>query len=284
MHHAQAQPLRVRQARQLAERFFLRRPRQAGLEPDQVERAAVGVLLAQLHHGVRRAAGARVAQPDRLERAEAQRVLAARGQLLDRQAALEVRHVARRGVGFEAFGLVLGQRAQVVDEAQVGLAVERDVEVVVAVALVVARLAVHRVQVERVERRRSARPRRSSAAARRPSASIAAASGSDGQRPAGDRSPRRLGGIARHLFAPDLDVGQRREARGSTSALNRSRSTASAPPAGTAASRADVTISESSRASSSLSSPTAFSSAAPRSELRAHQLRQRRRCGGPARA
>ena len=55
--------------------------------------------------------------------------------------------------------------------------------------------------------------------------------------------------------------------RDSTNAAKRARSTASAPPAGTAHSRADVMMSDPSRASSSLSRPTAFSSAAPRNEL-----------------
>ncbi len=52
-----------------------------------------------------------------------------------------------------------------------------------------------------------------------------------------------------------------------TVALKRSRSTASAPPAGTFVSSAAVRMSEPPRRSSSFKSPTALASAAPRSEL-----------------
>ena len=53
------------------------------------------VLAPQLHHGVRPLPGARIGQPDRLHRPERQRLLAALGHHLDRQAALEVAHAPR---------------------------------------------------------------------------------------------------------------------------------------------------------------------------------------------
>ena len=60
---------------------------------DQVPHLPRPVLAAELHHRVRLAAGARIGQADRLHRAEAERLPAAPGHLLDRQAALEVGHL-----------------------------------------------------------------------------------------------------------------------------------------------------------------------------------------------
>ena len=95
------------------------------------------------------APGARIAQTDGLERPEAQRVLAAIGHLFDRQAALEVRRRARlRSPWADGASSVRRSRTS----CSVLLAVERNVEIVVAVALVVARLAVHLRFVDRIGR------------------------------------------------------------------------------------------------------------------------------------
>ena len=80
------------------------------LEADQVPHLARPVLPPELHHRVRLAAGARIGQADRLHRAEAQRLAAAARHLLDRQAALEVRHLV------ELVAVVLVGREQRVDE------------------------------------------------------------------------------------------------------------------------------------------------------------------------
>ena len=117
---------------------------EAGLEADQVPHLARLVLTAQLHRRVRLAAGSRVVQADRLHRAEPQRLAAALRHLLDRQAALEVRHL----VELVAVKLVGGR--QRVDERFVLFARQRRVEVVVAVALAPARLGVEHVVIERL--------------------------------------------------------------------------------------------------------------------------------------
>ena len=61
------------------------------------------VVLAELNRGIRLAAGTRIDEPDRLHRTEAQRVDAARGHHLDRQAPFEelrlVELVQRRALG-----------------------------------------------------------------------------------------------------------------------------------------------------------------------------------------
>jgi hypothetical protein len=152
VHDAVTEPLRVREPRQTSERFALRRPRQARLKADQVEGAAGDGLFAQLHDGVGGHARHGVAQADGFHRPEAQHVVAAVGHLLDRQATLEVRRTAGGGVGLELLGLVARQFSQVAHEPRVLLAVERNVEVVVAVAPLVARLAIHLRLVERVGR------------------------------------------------------------------------------------------------------------------------------------
>ena len=60
------------------------------LKSDQVVGIGAQIFLAQLHHRIRNASGARIFQSDRLHGAEAQRVAAAPRDLFDRQAALEV--------------------------------------------------------------------------------------------------------------------------------------------------------------------------------------------------
>ena len=62
---------------------------QVGLEADQVVQRAGQVILAQLDHRMRPAAGARIAQPDRAHRAIGQGLHIARGQHFHRQAAFE---------------------------------------------------------------------------------------------------------------------------------------------------------------------------------------------------
>ena len=106
------------------------------LETHQVEALGAQVLLAELHARIRAPAGARIGQPHRLHRAEAQRVAAAPRDLLDRQAGFEVAGVVLGDVGGDAGG---GQ--QFVDEALVLLAVERAIEIVVRIVggLAVAR-------------------------------------------------------------------------------------------------------------------------------------------------
>src|SRR5437016_10103748 len=98
---------------------------------------------------MRPAAGARIAQPDRLHRAEAQRVEAARRHDFDRQAALEIR---RPLLPLMEFGLVPGQQCG--DEGLVFGLVERTVYVIRDTAawpfLIVARLKPGLVKIDRV--------------------------------------------------------------------------------------------------------------------------------------
>ena len=60
------------------------------LEADQIVGIGAQVFLAQLHYGIGRLADARIAEPDWLHGAEAQRISAASCDLLDRQAGFEV--------------------------------------------------------------------------------------------------------------------------------------------------------------------------------------------------
>ena len=89
MHHAEADELGVLEAGNHRQHARLLAPLQLRLEADQAEVVAGEVVLPQLHDGVRRAAGARIDQADRLHRAEPQRVAAAMRHHLDRQAPLE---------------------------------------------------------------------------------------------------------------------------------------------------------------------------------------------------
>ena len=85
-----AQEARVFQAGNQAQHARLLAELEMVLEADQVVAVGAQVLLAQLHHGPGRLAGARIAQAHRLHGAEAQRVAAAAGQHLDGQAAFEI--------------------------------------------------------------------------------------------------------------------------------------------------------------------------------------------------
>src|SRR6202012_1161463 len=87
---AQPRELRVLQAGDGAEQAHLLAVLQLGLEADDVPQRAERIVLAQLHHRPRPLAGARIAQADRLHRAEAQALWPGRGDHLDRLAALEV--------------------------------------------------------------------------------------------------------------------------------------------------------------------------------------------------
>ena len=138
VHHAQPQPLRVREPGQLAERLFLRRPRQPRLKADQVEALPSTFFVAQLHDRVGRFAGARIAQADRFERTEAQRVLAARRPSPRSADSLRSKRVSLRNLWLVARSSVRRSAMQL----RVLRSIERNVEIVVAVALFVARLAV----------------------------------------------------------------------------------------------------------------------------------------------
>ena len=66
MHHAVAHELRIAQPRYHSEHALLLRKLQVRLEPDEVEQRLFRIFGAQLHHGPRAVAGARVTQADRL--------------------------------------------------------------------------------------------------------------------------------------------------------------------------------------------------------------------------
>ena len=87
--HPEAHELGALEARDHPEHALLLAPLELGLEADQRVVARGQVVLAQLHDGVRAAAGARIDEADRLHRPEAQGLLAAARHHLDRQAALE---------------------------------------------------------------------------------------------------------------------------------------------------------------------------------------------------
>ena len=112
---------------------------QLGLEADDIVERAQRVVLPELNHRMRPAAGARVGEAHGLHRPEAERVAAAGRHDLDRQAALEI---GRARLPFLELGL-LG-REQRVDEGRVLPGVHRAVDVVGTRAagpgLVVARL------------------------------------------------------------------------------------------------------------------------------------------------
>ena len=136
MNLAEAHELGAFEARDQAQNPRLLAESQVVLESHQVVAVGAQVLLAQLHHGVRPAPGARIDQSHRLHGAEAQRLAAAPRQLFDGQAGFEIRRLVFRDMGRHALA---GE--QRVEEALVLLAVERAVDVVVGA---VERLAVAR--------------------------------------------------------------------------------------------------------------------------------------------
>ena len=140
---------RILQAGNGAEDAHLLAVFQFGLETDHVEQRAEFVVLAQLHDCVGLDAGAaRIGQAERLHRAVAQRLAAALGHHLDRQAAVEI---GRRRFPIVEFGFIAGD--QCVDEGVVLFARQRAIDVVGAGAaragLVVARLEPGLLEVDR---------------------------------------------------------------------------------------------------------------------------------------
>ena len=91
MNLAEAEKLGLLQARNHAQDAGLLAELQMVLKADQVEAIGAQIFLAELHSGLGAAAGARIDQSHGLHGAEAQRVAAAAGQFLDRQAGFEVR-------------------------------------------------------------------------------------------------------------------------------------------------------------------------------------------------
>jgi hypothetical protein len=124
VNESEAHELGLLEARHQAEDAGLLAPLQLRLTPDEAEMVRGEVVLAQLQHRVRPAAGARVHQAHRLHRTEAQRVLPAFRHHLDRQAPLEelllLEVVDRRALGMDE---------RLVEDAVLGL-VEGAVQVV----------------------------------------------------------------------------------------------------------------------------------------------------------
>ena len=106
MHLAHAGETAPFQARNQAQDFLLPSPLDVGLEAHEVVQRGGRVVLAELHHGVRTAPGARIPEADRPHGAEGQGVLAAAGQDLNRQAAFEVAFQVGIGLGQ---GVALGR-------------------------------------------------------------------------------------------------------------------------------------------------------------------------------
>ena len=103
MHHAEAHELGVLEPRDQPQHARLVAPLDLRLEADEAPVVARERVLTQLHDGVRTAPGARIGEPHRLHRPEAQRVAAPMRHDLDRQAAFEegglVEIVHRRRLG-----------------------------------------------------------------------------------------------------------------------------------------------------------------------------------------
>src|SRR5690242_1946561 len=93
------------------------------LKADEVPHATRAILLTKLHDGIRIAPGARITEPDRLERTEAERVAPSARHLLDRHAPLEVRRF------IELVAVMLIGLDQRIDERLVLLAREWTVEI-----------------------------------------------------------------------------------------------------------------------------------------------------------
>ena len=89
MHHAEAHELCLLEARNQPQHARLSAPFDLRLEADEAEVIAGEIVLPQLHGGVGLPSGARIDQPDRLHRTEAERVVAAMRHHLDRQTAFE---------------------------------------------------------------------------------------------------------------------------------------------------------------------------------------------------
>src|ERR1022692_2739789 len=129
MNLTEAEELRMFQSRNHAQDAGLLAELQMVLEADQVEAIGAQVFLAELHGGPGTAARARIDQSHGLHGAEAQRIAAAAGEFLDRQASFEIGHgfigQICRDVGGDGLG---GQQG--VHERFVLRAVEGAVEVI----------------------------------------------------------------------------------------------------------------------------------------------------------
>ena len=135
VHLAEPHPLRLLQAWYARrEDPLLLRPGQAGLEAHQVPRRPGHVLAPELHHGVRPPPGAGVRQSHGLHRPVGQDVPSPLRHHFDRQAAFEITRL------FELVRFHLLAAEQLVHEALVLLARQRQVQVVRPLPLAVSRL------------------------------------------------------------------------------------------------------------------------------------------------
>ena len=106
-----------------------------GLKPDHVAQSVFFVILPQLHNGIRfLSRGVRVGQAHGFHRAEKQRIAAAFGHHLNRQAAVEISAFFKI-VKFRFFG-----RQQRIDKSIILRLGQRTVDVVKLIALVITRL------------------------------------------------------------------------------------------------------------------------------------------------
>ena len=106
------------------------------LEADQVVAVRPQVFLPQLHYRIRTTAGARIDQPHRFHRTEAQRLAPAPRQFFDGQAGFEEARVVFRDVRRNRLG-----RENRVHESLILLAIERTIQIIVGP---VERLAIAR--------------------------------------------------------------------------------------------------------------------------------------------
>src|SRR5579872_2356182 len=150
MHRSKAEELGALESGNHAEHTLLVADTKTSLKTNDVPHASAAVFLPQLHHRVRLARGPRIPESNRFERAESKRVPSASRHLLDRHAALEVRH------RIEIVRTVLVRRGERVDEVRVLLAVERAVEICAVRSgiahrlLTVARRAKRHLMIDRV--------------------------------------------------------------------------------------------------------------------------------------
>ena len=229
-----------------------------GLESDQVPHLSRAVLAPELHHRERLPARPRLGKAHRLHRPEAERVAAAAGHLLDRQAPFEVRHLVElvRGelIGGEER---IDERARTPRRPSARSGSRRPPLCRSGRARRAARDRANRwTPPARWRRRRRARRRRAAGSSAPPSASevsgpVAITAG-DGISRTSSRTTRMRG----------WDV-----TRSCTAHEKISRSTASAAPPGTRANSAHSSSRLPSRRSSALSSPCALPSSSDLKEL-----------------
>ncbi len=268
MQPAEPCELRVLKSGDAAKDLLLRAVLQLGLEADHVVERAKLVVLAQLDDGMGFHGWiVRIGEPDRLHRAVAQRFAAALRHHFDRQAPIEVRRI-----GFPLLEVGLLARQQRIDEGVVLLFSHRAIDVVGAGAagtdLVVARLKPRHRHVDGilVHDRRNCIEERQRVFIRQVADRIRQRRRGEGTGRNDDIAPVR-GRQAIDFSATDLDSGVVLKAL-VTAPENPSRSTASAPPAGTWLASAARMISEPKRRISACSSPTALLAASSeRNEL-----------------